>query len=132
MSEQHQKSGSETRQKTAIIGFRVAEDERAEIEAAAEAGEVTLGTFCRDAILKKSKMKRTRKPSLDRVLLAQLLAQLGKVGGNLNQMAKRLNEGKGTGADRIFTALDELRILKESILKALRRENDSEEGKGEP
>lgn len=128
MADQPTKSGSEKRQKSVLIGFRVSPEERAEIELAAEHHGVTLGTHCRDSLLKKSRIKRQKKPSLDRVLLAQMLAQLGKAGNNLNQIAKRLNEGKGTGTERIIAALDDLHILKESILKELRRTHDSEEG----
>lgn len=113
--------GSESRKKGGIIGFRVDATERAEIEAAAEAAGLTIGSFVRDTMLRRVSTKPTRRPSLDRVLLSQLLGQLGKLGGNLNQIARRLNAGAGVGADRITAACDELWILKDEILKAIRR-----------
>lgn len=116
--------GTETRKKPGMIGFRVDEVERAEIEAAAEASGLTLGSYCRDTLLLKAKTKATRKPSLDLVLLGKLLAQLGKVGANLNQIAKRMNEGKATQYEKLFNVIKELHVLKESILGALRREDD--------
>ena len=120
--------GTENRKKGGIIGFRVDEAERAEIEAAAEAAGLTIGSFVRDTILSKVLTKPTRRPSLDRVLLSQLLGQLGKLGGNLNQIARRLNTGAGVGADRITAACEELWILKDEILKAIRRLDHDNQG----
>lgn len=120
--------GSENRKKAGMIGFRVDETERAEIEAAADRAGLTVGSYVRDTILSKVLTKPTRRPSLDRVLLSQLLGQLGKLGGNLNQMAKRLNAGGGVGADRVTAACDELWLLKDEILKAIRRLDHDNQG----
>jgi hypothetical protein len=111
--------GSETRKKSGLIGFRVDPLERDEIEQAAEGAGLTVGSYIRDIVLEKARTQKTRRPSFDRVLLSQLLGQLGKVGSNLNQIAKRLNEGKGVGADRITAACDDFLILKEELLKAI-------------
>lgn len=121
--------GSETRRKGGIIGFRVDAAERAEIENAAEVAGLTIGSYVRATILEKVQTKPTRRPSLDRVLLSQLLGQLGKIGANLNQMARRLNAGAGVGAERITAACDELRIFKDEILKAIRRLDYDNQGK---
>lgn len=125
MQQTAQKHGTENRQKSGMIGFRVSPEERAEIEMAAAASGLTVGSFVREKLLKASTTRQTRKPALDLILLSKLLGQLGKIGGNLNQIAKRLNEGRGVGSERIVVVLSELSILKESILKALRREDDS-------
>ena len=114
------KHGSETRQKTGWLHVRVSPEERAEIEAAAEAEGLTVGSFIRDKMLKKIATRPRRRPSLDRVLLGQILGQLGKLGGNLNQIARRLNEGKGVGAERINAASDEVLQLRDELLKAIR------------
>jgi hypothetical protein len=119
------KHGSETRQKGAFLAFRVTPEERAEVEAAAEAAGLTVSSFIRVKILKKIATGQKRKPRPDRVLLGQILGQLGKVGGNLNQIAKRLNEGKGVGAERITSATDEFLQLRDELLKAIKGlEND--------
>lgn len=125
-TKKEKKPKSETRQKTGAIAFRVTPEEMAEIQTAAEEAGLTIGSLCRVTLLKKVRTGQRRKPLADVVLLGQLLAQLGKTGNNLNQIAKRMNEQKGVTAGRVFSALDELRILKESIIKALRWADDCE------
>ena len=114
-----QKSGSENRQRSGQIAFRVTEEERAKIEAAADAAELTIGSFVRAKILKKSVTKATRRPSLDREILGRALGMLGKVGSNINQIAKHMNSGGHTPAAEILKALNDFAILKEQILKAI-------------
>lgn len=124
-SKQQPRRRSEARQKGEMIGFRVTPEEKAEIEAAAEQAGLTVGSFVRDRILTKCKTGKRRKPSLDRVLLSKTLAQLGKVGSNLNQAVRLGHEGHVRGVERAVSFVDELRALKESILDALRRMNDN-------
>ena len=114
-----QKSGSEKRQRGGQIAFRVTEEERAKIEAAADAAELTVGSFIRAKILKKSVTKATHRPSLDREILARALGMLGKVGSNVNQIAKHLNSGGHVPNAEIIKALNDVAILKEKILQAI-------------
>lgn len=120
------KPKSEERQKKSLVGFRVTPEEKAEIEKAAEESGLTVGSFCRANLLKKAQTVPTKRRTADVVLLGQILGQLGKIGNNLNQIAKRLNGGKGVTVERVILALREVSISKESILKALRRNDDSE------
>lgn len=126
LPENAKKPRSETRQKTSVIGVRVSPEERHEIDKAAEEAGLTVGSFLRSIALKKARTMPRKRPALDVLLLGQILGQLGKVGNNLNQIAKRLNERKGVGQERIILALKELSTLKEQLVKELRRENDSE------
>ena len=113
------KSGSENRQRGGQIAFRVTDEERAIIEAAADAEELTVGSFVRAKILKKVVTKPTFRPSLDREILGRALGMLGKVGSNINQIAKHMNSGGHTPAAEILKALNDFAILKEQILKAI-------------
>jgi len=123
MKKQEQKgsrSGSETRQRGGQIAFRVTPEERAEIEAAADRLELTVGSFIRAKILKKAQTRTTQRPSLDRQMLARALGLLGKAGSNLNQIAKHLNSGgKIESNTEIFKALSQFSELREVILKAI-------------
>lgn len=111
---------SETRKKAHIIGVRVSPVEQAEIEAAAEAAGLTVASFIRVNILNNLETETRTAPRLDKTLLSQLLAQLGKVGSNINQIARRLNEGGQVGADRVTAACDEFAFLRDEIIKAIR------------
>ena len=119
------KRKSEIRQKPLIVGFRVTQEEKTEIETAAERAGLTVGSYVREKILLNCKTRKCHRPTVDRVLLSNTLAQLGKVGNNLNQAVRLGHEGNLRGVEEAISYLEELRLLKESILEALRRKDDS-------
>lgn len=120
------KHGTETRQKGRMIGFRVSQEEKTEIELAAERAGLTVGSYIREKILLNCKTRKSHRPTIDRVLLSKTLAQLGKVGANLNQAVKLGHEGNIKSIVRVVSFVEELKLLKESILEALRRKDDSQ------
>ena len=117
--EKKKNSGTETRKKSALVGFRASPEEHAALKAAAEAAQLTLGSYIRAKMLKKIETRPTPRPSIDRQMLAAALALLGKVGSNLNQMARTMNEGNSVERNRILGALDEFRYLKDRIILAI-------------
>ena len=120
------KRGSETRKKPLMVGFRVAQEEKTEIETAAEEAGLTVGSYVREKILLNCKTRKNHRPTIDMVLLSKTLAQLGRVGSNLNQAVKLGHEGNIRGIERVVSFIEELRALKESILEALRRKDDNQ------
>jgi hypothetical protein len=118
--------GSENRQKPLIVGFRVSQEEKTEIELAAERAGLTVGSYVREKILLTCITRKCHRPTIDRVLLSKTLAQLGKVGANLNQAVKLGHEGNVRGIEKVVSFLEELKLLKESILEALRRKDDNQ------
>ena len=98
-------SGSEKRQRGGIVGFRVSIAERLELEAAADRAGLTLGSHIRSCVLNSPKTRAVRRPPVEKVLLAQLLGQLGKVGGNIHQIVKHMNYGEGVDRDQLRSAL---------------------------
>lgn len=113
-------SGSETRERGGMVAFRVSPAERVEIEEAASAAGLSLASYVRGLVLDAPQTKKTRKPSIDRAALAQILAHVGKIGSNINQIARRLNQGKGVGFERLGAVLDEVAEIKAAILEALK------------
>lgn len=112
-------SGSETRQRSGLIGFRVTPQERAEIEAAAEQAGLTVGSYVRLSLLTAPETKPVKRPPTQAASLARLLGQLGKIGGNLNQIAARLNRYQDVTDQEIKAALEGLKELRTEILEAL-------------
>lgn len=94
-------SGSEKRQRTERAFTRYSPAELAEVQDAASRYGVTVGTFTRSAALTAARgeglsalpVRSVRRPPVEREALARLLGQLGKVGGNLNQLAHAANSG---------------------------------------
>lgn len=113
------KTGSETRLRPSIVGFRVTAAEREELEAAAEKAGLTLGSYIRACALAVPKTRAVRRPPVEKVLLAQLLGQIGKVGGNIHQIVKRLNFGEGVDRLELRSALAAFEGAAAAVMQAL-------------
>jgi hypothetical protein len=115
------KSGSDKRNRRGMIGFRVTETERQEIEAAAERAGLTVGSYVRARVLSAPKTRAVKKPPIERALLSQLLGQLGRVGGNIHQIVKHLNFGEIVFHREISEAITEFREASAAIMEAMGR-----------
>jgi hypothetical protein len=118
------RSGSETRKRAPIIGFRATDEERAKIEAAARRAGLTVGSYVRDRSLRKPETRAVRRPPLETAQLAQLLGMLGVVGGTIAQLAKRQSAGSGALADdalaaELLAAVKDFRATAEAIILAM-------------
>src|SRR5271163_2967078 len=83
------RSGSETRKRAPIIGFRATDQERAKIEADARRAGLTVGSYVRSRALKRPETRAVRRPPVETAQLAKLLGMLGAVGGAVTQIAKK-------------------------------------------
>lgn len=115
------RSGSENRARGNIVAFRVSEEERAELEQAAELAGLTLGSYVRQRVLTAPKTRAVRRPPIEQKLLAQLLGQLGRVGGNIHQIVKHMNFGSGVMHDELRPALASFEAAAAAILQAMGR-----------
>jgi uncharacterized protein (DUF1778 family) len=88
------RSGSEMRQRQKLALMRCTPDEHAQLEAAANRAGLTVSAFMRHQCLGTAGPRAVRRAPVERAALSQLLAQLGKCGSNLNQIARALNRGR--------------------------------------
>ena len=95
--------------------------ERAAIEHAAERAGLMPGSYARQALLGAPTPRQVRRPPVERRELARLLGELGKIGGNLNQLAKAANTGVLVYTGEIDGALAGLEEVRAAILAALGR-----------
>jgi hypothetical protein len=93
-SHRPKKSGSATRQKQSVMTFRVTVEERQELDAAALAAGLTSGSYIRQSLLKAARTGKRRRPLADAAALPRLLGELNRIGGNINQIARRVNFGE--------------------------------------
>jgi hypothetical protein len=114
-------SGTEKRIRDRSITVRLSDDERAAVDAAADRAGLTPGSYARQAMLGAPAPRQVRRPPVERRELARLLGELGKIGGNLNQLAKAANTGIVPYGNEIETALHGLQEVRGAILKALGR-----------
>ncbi len=121
-------AGSETRQKTVTTTFRLTSDERAAVAAAADAQGLGPSTFARHATLKAADRTppaiRKRTDDVARVI-GPVLGELGRIGSNINQIAKVANS---TGNATAIAAADSLRADIRKLLSAVLALNEGSSG----
>ena len=115
------KSGSENRARGGVVAFRVSAEERAELEEKAELSGLSLGSYVRQCVLTAPKTRTVRRPPIEQKLLAQLLGQLGKTGGNIHQIVKHMNFGAGVMHDELRSALKAFEEAAGAIMEAMGR-----------
>jgi Mobilization protein NikA len=111
------RSGSETRQRNQMFTLRLSPAEAATIrKKAAEHGQSVA------ALVRTSLLHVRLQPSrLDRQEVARVLAELGKIGSNVNQIAYHLNAGRPANRieDSLELALRDLSELRTACLQAI-------------
>lgn len=123
-------SGSEKRQKNLFIRGRVNEEEKKEVVEKASKAGMTEGEFVRSRCLDKVKTRAARRPTVELENLSRLLGELGKVGSNLNQIAKTLNAGGWASGNEVNKALRELQGVSAAILDAMGRKAGANDNRG--
>jgi hypothetical protein len=89
-----QENTNNTSKKRVLVQFRTTEEDKQKLmELANEAG-MNITDFVKSCTLGKA--PRTKKAAPDREIMIRLLAELGKVGSNINQIAKVMNTEKKT------------------------------------
>ena len=104
------------------VRVRLSAPERATLETAADAAGLTLSGYVRGVVLAAPALRKARRPPVEKVELARVLAQLGKIGSNLNQLAHAGNAGALVDGAALAAALGELGTLRLAILAALGRQ----------
>lgn len=116
------KRGSEHRQKGECIRARVSPAEKQEVTAKAERAGMTEGEYIRRHCIDAPETRAARRPNVDRAVLAEVVGHLGRVGSNLNQLARIANfEKRLTDADELHRALVELVEVMDTALVAMGR-----------
>ncbi|PDT11484.1 plasmid mobilization relaxosome protein MobC [Rhizobium sp. M1] len=102
-----------------IIRIRTTHEEATTMRDLAVARGLTLSDLVRRAAL-GTRMPARRFDRTHAALIARLLGELGRIGGNLNQLVRRANGGKLVGQDAELAStlaeLDALRALVRDIV----------------
>jgi len=113
---------SETRHRTNHLKLRLTDDERSTLDAAAERAGLSLSGWARSTLLSAPPVRQARRPPVERAELARLLGQLGKIGGNVNQIARVLNGGGEADPPALAGLRDDIAVMRAAIMGALGRE----------
>ncbi len=112
--------GSETRKKARMVTTRYDLEEFEQLQEAASRAGLTPASFQRVQSLAAPKTRSTRRAPVEREMLAKVLGQLGKVGGNINQIARHARLGFGVTSE-VEEELAALRALRPLLMVALGR-----------
>ena len=113
-------SGSETRKRNKLVALRLTDEEHEAIHQRCDDYGVSIGQLVRVQCLEQPMPKRrVRRVAPDAQAVARLLGEVGKVGSNVNQIARHLNQGDAVELDELRHALDTVSALRDGCLKAL-------------
>lgn len=113
------KGGSEKRQRLSVISIRLDAEERARAKRLADKAGLALGAFARAAMLENPGPRAQRRAPADKDALLRILGHLGKLGSNVNQIARRLNLGEKAHLPSLEEALGAYLQLRNAIYEAL-------------
>jgi hypothetical protein len=100
---------------------RLTPAERSTLDAAAERAGLSLAGYARSQLLAAPPVRQARRPPIERVELARLLAQLGKIGSNVNQIARALNS-TGETPPELAGVPEAIAQMRDAIMRSLGRE----------
>jgi hypothetical protein len=112
-------SGSNKRQRGETVTVRLSKDERAALDDLASKSGMAAGAFMRAAAFGDSGPRAQRRAPADQQMLRQILGHLGKVGSNVNQIARQLNAGEQAAVPELREALGAYLELRDAIFRAL-------------
>jgi hypothetical protein len=103
------------------LTIRLPDDERAELEARADRAGLSVSGYFRSAVLDAPWPRVTRRPTVDQQLLARILDALGHshIGSNVNQLAKIANAGSWPDSRLLKQACDDIRMIRDMLIRAL-------------
>lgn len=114
--------GSSTRRRTKFVIARLTDEEHAAITELADKRGLSAGAFVRETLLNVPPGRNVfRRPTAETKLLARVLAELGKIGSDIKQIAYHLNARRPGDVmeGSIEAALHELMAWRGMLLRAL-------------
>ena len=112
-------SGTEKRRRTRLIPVRCTDNEYAVIQEKASSAGLFAGGYLRASALGTAGPRAVRRPPVDRQELARLLGELGRVGNNLNQIARALNVDDPPPLEEVAAALADFSEMRALVHAAL-------------
>lgn len=103
---------------TEIIPFRLSKPERAQLNELAAREGLTVADLVRVHLL-KARARSRRRATPEQLILIEHLNELGKVGSNLNQIARKLNSNQPVARQHLEQALDNLNGISDKIFEQL-------------
>jgi Bacterial mobilisation protein (MobC) len=108
----------------ALIHVRCTEHERAAIKAVAEQADLSVGAFLRALALGDAGPRAVRKPPVERAELVRLLGAIGKVGSNINQIARAIHTTNNLPSwSELAVMQADIETMRVALMRALGRDH---------
>ncbi len=105
-----------------FVAVRCSATEHATITAAAAQAGLTVGPYLRALALGSPGLRAVRRPPVEKEGLARVLGEIGKLGSNVNQLARVANTNGDTPAtDRLDVIAAELATIRAALMQSLGR-----------
>ena len=119
---------SETKTKSRQVNIRLSDEEMARVLHAAENAGLSISAYVR----KLAVGQKVKPMVIDREQGKQLIAALGKIGGNINQIAKVANQGGGVDAAALSHLQESIDAFWAYILDGKKPQRESEPRRSAP
>jgi hypothetical protein len=117
-------AGKNNNHRPSPFTVRLTDEERTELEHRAERAGLSLGGYFKSAAFNTPPPAQSRRPPVDRAELAKLLAAIGRIGNNVNQLARVANAGSWPEAKDLSQACSDIRWIRKALMKALGKDTD--------
>ena len=105
----------DTTKRTHLIGAKLSDDEYAQFRFFCERLNVTQSEYIREAILTAKVTRPALVTAMDAKSTRSLLAHFGKIGGNLNQIARALNQGYQADKEILTELYNSIQSLNQGV-----------------
>ncbi len=112
-------SGSDKRQRSHQSLIRWTDEEFTSVIDRADKSGLAVAAFMRAAVLREPGPRAQRRPPADHKALRQLLGEVGRIGNNINQIARALNTGEKANLPDLQQALRAYIDIRNRIFEAL-------------
>src|SRR5882724_7925049 len=112
-------AGSDKRRRIRQSLVRWTEEEFNALAAKADKAGLAVAAFMRASALGDPGPRAQRRPPADHKALRQILGQIGRIGNNINQIARALNAGERTSLRDLPQALRAYLAIRDKIFEAL-------------
>jgi hypothetical protein len=112
-------AGSDKRRRIRQSLVRWTDEEFNALAAKADKAGLAVAAFMRAAALGDPGPRAQRRPPADHVALRQILGHIGRIGNNINQIARALNAGQLASLPELKEALRAILAIRDAIFEAL-------------
>ena len=104
------------------IAVRLTDDDHSFLEQTAKEAGLSVGAFLRTIALGTAGARAVKRPPIDRKQLAKLLGEIGKLGSNVNQIARWANTDRAAPSmAEIARMREDIAAMRAEVMKALDR-----------